>query len=139
MESQRINPTLFQKKKSQGIDFKTLELKPHSNLKFCSCPNLPKTYEPKIDKRYLENDSRYITPEDLEKYHQEFEEIQRYNQIQYEEYLTGNIMDVKNFNNNLEHEEEDILVEDNEEENDEHEQSDYEDEVDEYEFRTVKK
>ena len=138
MESQRINPTLFQKK-SPSIDFKTLELKPHSNLKFCSCPNLPQTYEPKIDKRYLENDSRYITPEDLEKYHQEFEEIQRYNQIQYEEYLTGNIMDVKNFNNNIEHEEEDILVEDNEEENDEHEQSDYEDEVDEYEFRTVKK
>ena len=138
MESKMIDPTLFQKK-FPSIDFKTLELKPHSNLKFCSCPNPPKTYEPEIDKRYLENDSRYITPEDLEKYHQEFEEIQRYNQIQYEEYLTSDIIDVQNINSNLEHGEEDIFVEDNEDENDEHEQSDYEDEVDEYEFRTVKK
>lgn len=138
MESQIIDPTLFQKK-SPSIDFKTLELKPHSNLKFCSCPNPPKTYETEIDKRYLENDSRYITPEDLEKYHQEFEEIQRYNQIQYEEYLTSDIIDVQNINSNLEHGEEDIFVEDNEDENDEHEQSDYEDEVDVYEFRTVKK
>ena len=40
----------------------------------CSCPPPSENKKPCIDVRYLENDSRYITPEDKARYMKEYED-----------------------------------------------------------------
>ena len=134
MDNQRINISSFQKKFPR-VDFKTLELKPQTNLKFCSFPPPPKTYEPKIDIRYLENDSRYVTPEDRKRYMKEFEDIQRQKELEYQQFIEQDHPIIER-NTIIDFEE----PEDNHEDNEELlEESDEEDEMDEYEFRSVKK
>ena len=68
----------------KNIDFNNLKLQPQTKLKFCSFPNQKKEYKSSIDPRYLENDSRYVTPEDKKKFDKEYEEYIKQQQERYE-------------------------------------------------------
>ena len=134
MERTPINLALFQKKFPK-IDFNTLELKPQTELQFCKCTQPLNNYEPSIDTRYLENDSRYITPEDKERYQKEFEEIQmKKKQALINFYTVEKPIEVEM---NMDFEEHEQYCIDGCEEEEQNE-SDEED-VDEYEFRSSKK
>jgi hypothetical protein len=134
MAEQPINLALFQKG-FQKIDFNTLELKPQTNLKFCSCPPPSKKTIPVIDVRYLENDSRYITPEDRERYMKEYEDNKIKREIEHQ-----NCLRMQRYENTL------SMVQDFEEpeennfydEEKEEVYTDEDDEKDEYEFRSSK-
>tara|TARA_Y100000389_G_C17252156_1_gene408650 strand:- start:90 stop:488 length:399 start_codon:yes stop_codon:yes gene_type:complete len=132
MESTPINSELFQKK-FPNIDFNTLELKPHTELHYCTCPQPSNTFEPSIDKRYFENDSRYITPEDKEKYEKEFEELQRNREIKIRNFYTIE-RPIEEINIVFED-----IVENYDNEEDEEKPDSDEDYVEEYEFRSSKK
>ena len=135
MENTPIKSALFQKKFPR-IDFNTLELKPHTELQFCKCPQTSNNYEPSIDVRYLENDSRYITPEDKEKYQKEFEEIQRRKKQELINFYTIE-RPIEEVVMNMDFEEPDGKYEDGCEEEEQNESD--EEYVDEYEFRSSKK
>ena len=135
MDKTPINLALFQKKFPK-IDFNTLELKPQTELQFCKCTQPSNNYEPSVDVRYLENDSRYITPEDKERYQKEFEEIQKKKkQALINFYTIERPIEVEM---NMDFEEPDEYYQDGCEEEDEQNESD-EEYVDEYEFRSSKK
>ena len=134
MDNKKIDLKLFQRK-MKNIDFKTLELKPQTVLNFCRAPPQPEKYEPQIDMRYLENDSRYISPEDLQKYEKEFYEIKRNDELKSLEYIAKQYFIEKNIINEDENIDE-YESEDNFNVEDE-QVSDY-DECEEYEFRSSK-
>ena len=134
MERTSINLELFQKK-FPNIDFNTLELKPHTELQFCKCPQPSNNYEPSIDTRYLENDSRYITPEDKERYQKEFEEIQSKKKQALINFYTIE-RPIEELEMNREFEEPDEYYEDACEEEQNESEEEY---VEEYEFRSSKK
>lgn len=118
------------------IDINNLKLQPHTKLKFCSFPSQKKEYKSSVDPRYLENDSRYVTPEDKEKFDKEYEEYikqqqERYESNQFESPLLNRkviINKTENYN-----------ISDNEYEDD-YEESESEEEFydEEYEFRSGK-
>ena len=138
MAEQSINLALFQKGFPK-IDFNTLELKPQTELKFCSCPPPSKKSEPCIDVRYLENDSRYITPEDKERYMKEYEDNKKKKELEYLNFLKmQRYDDTLNMVENFEEQNEDNFYEEQEDDREE-ECTDDEDENEEYEFRSSKK
>ena len=73
---EKINVDMFCRK-LVPIDLKNLQLRPQKTLGFCVCPEPKRESLSTVDPRYLENDSRYITPEDREKYEKEFEQLMK--------------------------------------------------------------
>ena len=136
MENKKIDLKLFQRK-MEDIDFKTLELKPQKVLDFCRSPPQPEKTEPQIDMRYLENDSRYISPEDLEKYTKEFHEMKKNDELKFQEYIVKQMYCPRNTIND--YEDENVNDYESEEEFDDEDENmtDY-DEGEEYEFRSRK-
>lgn len=133
MTSGQINMELFCK--FPKIDFNSLELKPNTNFKFCSPQNLVYK-ENKPDLRYVENDSRYITPEDREKYEQEFIQMKRERERKEEEFMKSQFtLHHENQFDDYQDERELDVVEVNELEEDDDGESE-EEFYDEYEFRT---
>lgn len=72
----KINVAMFSQKLPE-IALKNLQLRPQKTLEFCVHPQPETKKVSSIDPRYLENDSRYITPEDKEKYRIEFENFMK--------------------------------------------------------------
>lgn len=71
-DQEKIDPILFARK--VDIDFENIKLEPHTKLRFCKPRLNIDNYKSKCDSRYLENDSRYITPEDKLKFQKEYDE-----------------------------------------------------------------
>ena len=72
----KINVAMFCQNLPE-IALKNLQLRPQKTLEFCVHPQPESKTVSSIDPRYLENDSRYITPEDMEKYRIEFENLMK--------------------------------------------------------------
>ena len=70
---EKIDPLLFGRKVT--IDFENIKLEPHTELRFCKPPLNNDNYKSNCDPRYLENDSRYITPEDKIKFQKEYNDF----------------------------------------------------------------
>ena len=134
MTSSPINMELFCK--FPKIDFNSLELKPSTNLKFCSSQTQVITKEEKPDLRYFENDSRYITPEDRARYEEEFIQMKKERERKEEEFM--NSLFTLHRVNQFEDYPEENEMEANDENNDEEEDNEESDEefYDEYEFKT---
>lgn len=134
MESSPINMELFCK--FPKIDFNSLELKPSTNLNFCTQQTQVSKKEKKLDQRYLENDSRYITPEDRARYEEEFIQMKKEREQREEEFMRSHftLHRVNHFEDYPEENEMEVNDENDDEEED-NEESD-EEFYDEYEFKT---
>lgn len=128
----KINVAMFCQKLPK-IDLKTLQLIPQKTLEFCVHPQPETKKVSSIDQRYLENDSRYITPEDKEKYRIEFENFmkereKKFASQEFSPKITRrvNVIQESNYFERYESE-----TEDNEESDDDYEEEDLE-----YEYRS---
>ena len=131
----KIDPLLFLRKVT--IDFENIKLEPHTELRFCKCP-VQTEYKSNCDPRYLENDSRYITPEDKLKFQKEYDESlkiknDRFNMIYRDITPINHEYFPEEFDNYFSENDNESFYDEDESESD----NDFYEE--EYEFRSVKK
>ena len=126
----KINVALFCQKLPE-IDLKNLQLRPQKTLEFCVYPQPETKKVSSIDQRYLENDSRYITPDDKEKYSIEFENFMREEKFALQEFSPKMPRHI-----NVTYESNFLEIYKSETEDDESDDDDYEEENLEYEYRS---